>query len=1197
MSIDELILSLNRHLKVPLTPLQELILKESYQGVTYQEIADRYDYSADYIREIGAGLWPLLSDAIGEEITKRTCFPILKRYIQRSQPSSLIPVQIPPLQSANRQDDWEEAINVNHFLGRTQELETLQNWILKDQCRLIGIFGIGGIGKTALAVKLAQQVHTSFDVLIWRSLRNAPPLKSLLIGILKLLSQQQETIQSLPPSEGELISILIRYLQQQRCLLVLDNAESILQSGDRCGQYRPGYEVYGELQQQIGRQQHQSCVLLTSREKPLEISQFEGDMLPVRSLQLAGLDVEAGRSVVELKGMFSGTAQNWQRLVELYGGNPLALNITAASIRDVFRRDITAFLKHAVFAFDDIETLLNEQFNRLSKLEQQVMYWLAIEREPITVEELGTRFLDAVSRRELFESVKSLVRRSLIEQTDQGFTQQSVVMEYLVDKLRQQLTQELVSHTPNLLMSHALTRGSASEYIQRSQRQVLLEPIIQRLLAAFEDLSHLEQILQRMLDHLREHYSQHMGYGAGNILYLLQTLGIDLHNYDLSALIIREVDFQAESLMSVNLRGAQLDNVKFAHNLDYYFAVSIDPTGRYLVGGGGDGGISLWNFPDMTFVCLIPGHGHWVNKFTFSPNGQLLAAAGFDGTVRVLRMPLKAGPKLDLGLVTTLEHAGPVSSVDFSPDGKTLVSVGHDSQICFWDAGTWQQIAVLHEASIPIGAVAFSPDGQTLATGSFDGHIRLYDLVSFPAIDQAEKYSSDQHSAPIWSLVFHPEGHTFFTSSHDRTIKTWDRQTGKCLSTLLGHVGKIPSVVITRDGRVLASSSHDNTIRLWATATGKCLKVLQDHQGEVWDVAFSPDNKILASTALDHSIRLWNTTTGQLLNTLQGNRRSIWSIAFSPDGQYLLSGGEDRKLRLWDVNRHRCLTSWVAHTDEVTSVSFHPEGSWVVSSGSDRLTKLWDLQSQTCIQALPPTEARILSVAVSPDGRLLASAGCYLRVPIWDTLTGQCVQILPDEHTADVWSVCFSRDGQYLATGSNDGLVKLWETRSWQCIGTFTGHMSWVNSVCFNSTNSLLASGDYGGAVKIWDINTQTCIHTLTRHTGVIWSLACSPNGHQLASGSFDGTVKIWDMQTGQCLTTLRGHKGYVVSVCYHPQKNFIASSSRDGTIRFWNPTSGECLSILEPPKLYEGLNLAGAVGLNEQQHHMLLDLGAIEKG
>ena len=1188
-----------------LSDLQESVFRLTWQGLSYSQIAQRLGYDDVYIRAVGFQLWRSLSERCGQKVTKKNIKSIFEQQAQQLQTTLSSEERRTPdtadyistsVENSHGHQDWGDCPHLHSCWNRDTELDTLHRWIVQGNVRLIGILGIGGIGKTTLAAQCAQQIQDEFNYVLWRSLRNAPPIDKFLAEAIQVLSDQQDLERDLPADVGSRIIHFVNYLKQHRCLLVLDNAEAILKSGDRAGRYRPGYEAYGQLLNQLGRQQHQSCVLLTSREKPLELSQLEGDTLPVRILNLMGLETAAGRSVVELKGTFLGTVQHWQRLVELYGGNPLALSIAAASIRDVFRCNITAFLNHSVFAFDDINDLLDEQFNRLSKLEQQVMYWLAIEREPVTIEDLSNNILSSISRRDLFESIKSLVRRSLIERTDQGFTQQPVVMEYLIENLQQHLTQEVVSNTPKLLISHALTRASAKEYIQRSQQQMLLEPIVQRLLVHFENSARLEQTLQQMLSLLREKYVQQMGYGAGNILNLFRTLGTGVNGCNLSGLKVREVDLQEMQLMSVNLEGTQLTNTRFAHNLDYYFSLSIDPTGRYLAAGGGDGSIALWNFPDMTFVCLAPGYGNWINKLAFSADGQLLATAGFDGTIRILQVPSRLDSALELESVTTLEHTGPVSSVDFSPDGSTLVSVGHDSQICFWDSNTWKQKKVLYKATGPIGAVAFSPNGKTLATGSFDGHVRLYNLDKFNLIKSTDKHGNDKYSGIIWSLKFHPEGHTLFTGSHDQTVKSWDSQTGKCLKTLAGHAGKIPGLAISRNGGILASGSHDTTIRLWETDTGKCLTVLQDHQGEVWDVTFSPKDDILVSTSLDHSIRLWNSSTGQLLQTLKGSRRSIWSIDFSPDGQYLLSGGEDRKLKLWNVNEKKCLRTWLAHTGEISSVSFHPNGKWVASGSADRRVKVWDFQSQACIQSLPLIQARLLSVVFSPKGQLLASAGCCRMVYIGDVATGQYSQILQGQHTADVWSASFRQDGQYLATGSHDGLIKLWETETWQCVGTLTAHQHWISSVCFNTQNSLLASGDYGGVIKIWNTNTQTCIQTLTGHKGVIWSLAFSPKGDRLASSSFDTTIRLWDVPKGQHLRTLKGHQGYVVSVCYHPTKDILASASRDGTIRLWDTETGECQSILTPPRIYEGMNITGVTGLTDQQRHMLLDLGAVEE-
>jgi hypothetical protein len=329
--------------------------------------------------------------------------------------------------------DWSEAIDVSAFDGRTEELATLEQWIVKDRCRLVALFGMGGIGKTALAAKIAEQVQGKFEYLIWRSLRNAPPVQSILTELLYFLSGEQST--DVPETLDSKISRLVDYLRQHQCLLILDNAEAILRSGDLAGRYREGYEGYGQLLRWVGEARHQSCLLLTSREKPTGIASKEGTKLPIRSLQLTGLKQIDAQKIIGAKSFIYGSEEEWTALVEYYAGNPLALKIVSTTIQELFDSNISKFLNQGTKVYGDICHLLDQQFNRLSDLEKQIMYWLKTNSEWTSLSELLEDIMPPAQQRKLLEALESLRQRSLIEKNKETFIQQPFVMEYMIERL------------------------------------------------------------------------------------------------------------------------------------------------------------------------------------------------------------------------------------------------------------------------------------------------------------------------------------------------------------------------------------------------------------------------------------------------------------------------------------------------------------------------------------------------------------------------------------------------------------------------------------------------------------------------------------------------------------------------------------------------------------------------------------------
>ena len=213
--------------------------------------------------------------------------------------------------------DWGDALAVPNFYGRVRELALITLWVLEDHCQVVSMLGLGGIGKSALAVSLMHSLAEHFEVVIWRSLRDAPACEAFLEKCLKVLAPQP--LWELPASLESRLDLLVGYLESQRVLLVIDNFESVLEDGPGSGRLRPGYEGYSKLLRRVSDSQHQSCVLRPSRVKPRELVSRTGKLSPVRSLRLAGLETSACRQLLSDFGA-TGAEEEQERLIDWYEG-------------------------------------------------------------------------------------------------------------------------------------------------------------------------------------------------------------------------------------------------------------------------------------------------------------------------------------------------------------------------------------------------------------------------------------------------------------------------------------------------------------------------------------------------------------------------------------------------------------------------------------------------------------------------------------------------------------------------------------------------------------------------------------------------------------------------------------------------------------------------------------------------------------
>jgi WD40 repeat protein/transcriptional regulator with XRE-family HTH domain len=1084
-----------------------------------------------------------------------------------------------------RWQTWGEAPDVAGFQGRQTEVETLRHWLVAERCQVVAVLGLGGIGKTALATHTARALAPNFDGLCWRSLRNAPPPEEWLSTAIGALAP---TPPVLPPGLLARLELLLEVLRERRCLLVLDNLETALEPGAAAARYRAGYEGYGEVLRQVAESAHQSALLLTGREAPPELAPLAG-VAPVRALHLGALDVAACRALLRGKGLV-GDDDAWQGLVSRYGGNPLALSLVGQTIAELFGGAIAAMLAYAVetveAVFGGLRRLLEEQVGRLSALERSLLYWLAVEREPVGLAALRADLGAGAGPGAVLEALEALGRRSLLERGAElaTHTLQPVVMEYVSERLVEALAQEVVAGRPALLVSHAVVQATSKDYGRRSQERLLAQPLLERLVAVGGDAEGAERQLVDLLAGWRGRPPEEQGYGPGNVVNLLGLLRGDLRGLDLSHLSIRQAYLQGLEAQDASLAGAHLTEAVLGEAFAYPGAVALSADGAFLVAGTPAGEVRLWRVADRTPLLAVEAHSGGVWGVALSGDGHLVASGGVDGTVRLW----EAGSGRPLAILQG--HTGMVRGVALSGDGRLVASGGVDGAVRLWEAESGRPLATLQGHTGAVLGLALSGDGRLLASGGVDATVRLWEAPSGQLLATLQG-----HTGGVYGVALSGNGRLVASGGVDGTVRLWEAASGQLLATLQGHTGGVYSVALSGDGRLVASGGFDGTMRLWETASGQLLATLQGHTGLVRSMALSGDGRLLASGSLDGTVRLWEVGSGRPLATLQGHSGAVWRVALLGEGRTVASGSTDGKVRLWEAGSGRLLATLQGHSGAVWGVALSGDERLLASGGVDGTVRLWEAPSGRLLATLQRHTGLVAGVALSGNGQLLASGGMDATARLWEAPSGQLLATLHG-HTGAVLGLALSGDGRLLASGGIDGTVRLWEAPTGQLLATLQGHTGAVYGVAVSGDGRLVASGGVDGKVRLWEAPSGQLLATMLGHTGLVTGVALSGDGRLLASGAADLTVRLWEAPSGRPLATLLGHTDTVYSVALSADGRLLASGSWDGTVWLWEVESGACLRTLRGDRRYERIEITGLTGVTEAQRAALLALGAIEQ-
>jgi WD40 repeat protein len=626
--------------------------------------------------------------------------------------------------------------------------------------------------------------------------------------------------------------------------------------------------------------------------------------------------------------------------------------------------------------------------------------------------------------------------------------------------------------------------------------------------------------------------------------------------------------------------------------------------------------IKLWDVATGQVKNTLVGHSGEIGALAFSPDGKILASGGSgrqnqleeaDYTIRLWDTSTGRERAVLKG------HTEGISELNFSPDGKTLISIGYDTQIKFWEVATGQEKAILPKKENS-QTYAFTPEGRIL----WLEYIRnpdpkkpdtwqLKDIENDTIVPMPIS-SSGQYGPRVFA--FSPDGKLMagiwgFQPWSENIIHVWNRTTGQIVATFTGSMrDNLNNLAFSPDSKTLAVGGTfynpadqmlffdgellDNyhitdvppgaqaLVKHWEIASGKQLFSGNLDAPGVREVFFRPDGKLVALVVKNKLARLWEVASGKELVTFEGANAN-GALTISPDGKILATGDVHGRVHLRQAATGQELTTINAHKEEVMALAFSPDGKTLASASQDKTVKLWNLSGNNLkeMATLGGYRSWVNALSFSPDGKLLATASSDNQVKLWEVATRKeraNLKGLP----YSVWGLAFSPDGKILAASGKRGYkgnsqisaVQLWETTSGEPspIQINCDEIA-VTALTFSPDGKTLATLADDQSLQLWDSTTGQLKATLQpakANYSSSWAiseqrgfLAYTPNGQRLVSGNREGTAKLWEIdqagQSGRLLFDL-GLKdpSNLYGLALSPDGGTLVGGYRDGSLKTW---------------------------------------------
>jgi WD40 repeat protein/serine/threonine protein kinase len=524
---------------------------------------------------------------------------------------------------------------------------------------------------------------------------------------------------------------------------------------------------------------------------------------------------------------------------------------------------------------------------------------------------------------------------------------------------------------------------------------------------------------------------------------------------------------------------------------------------------------------------------------------------------------------VDTGLEATapLKHAGPLTFVSFSSDGRRLVTASRDRTARVWDAATGAKIGSPLEHGDEVVEASFSPDGRRLITASRDRMARVWEVDTGKQV-----LPSFEHRGVVRHAMFSPDGQRLLTSAAGESVAhLWDAVTGQEVAVLT-HEDIVWHMAFGRDGSRLLTASRDKIARVWDAATGKELASLPRQADFISSAAFSPDGRRVALAGGEQGqpqeVRVWDVEKQKPLTVPMRHKSLVTTVSFNPDGRRVLTAGSDGTARVWDAATGAPLTPPLPHAGPVSHAAFGPDGRGVLTASQDGTARVWDTDPNAAVLAVLEHKGGVVRASFSPDDRRVVTSSLDRTARIWEAATGQELT-RPLEHAGRVAFASFSADGRRVVTASADRTARVWNAENGNEV-TRLEHGDVVTCASFSADGRRVVTASADRTARVWNAESGRELVAL-KHDVTVWRAAFSPDGGRVVTVGFDHRARIWDVETGREVAPSLPHRSFLYDAWFTADGARIVSLSVDkdsrlGQAQVWDAETGE-MKVARPAR------------------------------